>query len=296
MLLDVVCRLSHVEVGASHDNVDTVAAVDHAGIAHAEWSGRAHVGHGICRPARHGAHGGIVGRAGVHGRSELLGEVLVEIAKLGAVEQGHGDGIRVVFVLGIAPEQELDAGLERCEDVLAVFVGDTDHLGVETRDLRDASVIARLADFPLSLEELVGVMGHIRLRGGAGIEEYLLRHELGGLASAKLVDVGLEDHVADCRAIHELLEVLRTEEDARNPGGPVTRVEGEVITLFAHDRAVIEKDVSQGEKRHGVAIAAGLEELEFGELLEGAFLDARDGVNAYAGTWRIVLHLDQLGT
>lgn len=77
---------------------------------------------------------------------------------------------------------------------------------------------------------------------------------------------------------------------------PVTRVEGEVITLFAHDRAVIEKDVSQGEKRHGVAIAAGLEELEFGELLEGAFLDARDGVNAYAGTWRIVLHLDQLGT
>ena len=121
--------------------------------------------------------------------------------------------------------------------------------------------------------------------------------ELGGLASAKRVDVGLEDHVADRRAIHELLEVLRTEEDARNPGGPVTRVEGEVITLFAHDRAVIEKDVSQGEKRHGVAIAAGLEELEFGELLEGAFLDARDGVNAYARTWRIVLpvsytHLD----
>ncbi len=170
MLLDVVYRLSHVEVDASHDDVDTVAAVDHAGIAHAEWSGRAHVGHGICRPARHGAHGGIVGRAGVHGRSELLGEMLVEIAKLGAVEQGHGDGIRVVFVLGIAPEPELDAGLERCEDVLAVFVGDTDHLGVETRDLRDASVIARLADFPLPLEELVDVMGHIRLLRAAGLQ------------------------------------------------------------------------------------------------------------------------------
>lgn len=136
--------------------------------------------------------------------------------------------------------------------------------------------------------------GHVRLRRQVRTQEYVLRHELGVLATAILVDKRLEDDIAYRVAIDELLNVIWPKVDAGHLRNAVACVEAEVIGLLADCGTVFEKDIVQGEQWRRVAVAAGLQQLELAKLLDRALLDARDGVNMDAGIRCLLPHFEHL--
>lgn len=290
----ITSRLLQVEVNAPHDDVHAIAPGGRTRIAHAKRAWRSHIGIRIERATRQGAHSRVIGNAGIHGGGKLLGEMLVEVTELRAVEQGHGNGVGIVLVVCIAPEGKLDTCLEPSEDILAVLVAHAHNLGVETCHLGDARVITRLAYLILRKKELVDARGHVRLRRHAGAQEYVLRHELGVLATAILVDKRLEDDIAYRIAIDELLNVIWPEIDAGHLCNAIACVEAEVIGLLADCGTVFEKDIMQGKQWRRVAVAARLQQLEFAKLLDRALLDARDGVDMDAGIGCLLPHLEHL--